>query len=378
MASKYLIARPVTYDLSTDSWSQLPAPHVAQRISLLRQRAREHVLPVHEVLAEHIPFRNIIVTARGRDAEACLFSAFLQLNMSTQSEVPQNILFHTARERQLQNGMIPVELPIDHAFYTEGPIFKGDIDLNRLEQVLQRGNTRLIYIEALSNAVGGRPCSLTNLLAAHALARRYSVPLYLDATRVVDNCLMIQTHEAAFSHLRLYEIMQMIFSCCDGITASLVKNFGVNRGGLLATHSDDIAAWARTSPSATTMLDEVPLLLAQSLDEWNYIEESIKARVQQVRYLAEGLMDLGLPVRVPVGAHCIILDLTQLPQDQQCTVPVYLRWLNEHLAIGAAAHWGGLQLAYQRPQWIRLAVPIGLTHSEIAELLDQVGVLMDR
>lgn len=369
-----LHAASVDFDLSTDSWNQLHLPAAEARIESLRARAESHPLDLAQALPQAFPFRHFITTPRGRDAEGLLFTALAQPD----SMVVQNILFHTAREHQQRQGMLPLELPVPNAFTTDVFPFKGNLDLVKLEQALNTRKVSVVFIEALSNGVGGHPISLANLRSVKALAQTYGVPVYLDATRAVENCLLIREREPEFAGHDLLEIMRTFFSCCDGMTLSLVKDFGVIQGGLLATNSDALFFRARDSALRSEVIlgEDEQALIAQAALDWEYVETQVQTRMRQVQALTRGLKSLGFPVRTPAGGHCVILDLA-IPEGaptQPFSIQSYLAWFYEHTGMRGAPHWSGLAPQYQCPLWLRLAVPVGLTEAHLHALLRRIAL----
>lgn len=358
-------------DLTTDSWSHLQLPYMQARHRELRGRAARHPLALEQALAALFPFQHFIVTPRGRDAEGLLFAALAQTGAPAGGCVPQNILFHTARDEQQRAGQQPVELPCPFAFTADERPFKGDVDITALERVLASRPVSVIFVEALSNGVGGHPISITNLRAVQALARHYRVPLYLDATRALENCVFIRARDAAYADHSLREILHTLLACCDGMTLSLVKDYGVIQGGLLATN--DSALYRCASAQAARQWDPTGVgapELAQALADWDYIEHAVHARMRQVRRIGAALNAAGFPVRAPVGGHCVILDL-DLPAVQT-SVPDYINRLRRQTGLHSAAHWSGWAPAYQRPAWIRLALPIGMPDEAVSEALSNV------
>lgn len=355
----------VDFDFSTDSWGQLNLPYMVARMNILRQRAQQHPLHIQDVLAQHFPFRHFIATPRGRDAEDLLFTVLAK----PQARVVQNILFHTARSYQLNNGMVPLEIPHEQAFADDAFPFKGNLDLDKLAQILNTETVSLVFIEALSNGVGGHPVSMQNLRATRALAHKHGVPIYLDATRAVENCVLIREHELEFASCDPADIMREFLSCCDGITISLVKDYGVTVGGLLATNSDELYRSAHENARLKTLIlgDDEQAALAQAIDDWDYVATQVQTRMRQTKMLGDGLQQAGFPVRLPVGGHAVILDLDLLDTvDKNITLamPTYLAWLYEHTGMRGAQHWGGAAQSYQRPSWIRLAVPLGFPNMD--------------
>lgn len=351
-----LAPQQVDFDFSTDSWGLLNLPYMITRMDALRLRAQGHALDRQEVMAQRFPFRHFIATPRGRDAEELLFSVLAE----PQSKVVQNILFHTARGHQLKSGLVPVEIPHAEALTNNTFPFKGNLDLDKLRQILNTETVGLIFIEALSNGVGGHPVSVENVRAVYALAQEYQVPVYIDATRAVENCALVREYEPEFTDWELADILREFLSYCDGITASLVKDYGLTYGGLLATNSDEVyaRAQARALKSEFLLTEDQQAPLTQALADWDYVETQVQARIRQTRRLHAVLHASGLPVRHPPGGHAVILDVSLL-NDTALDAAGMLAALYLHTGMRGTQHWGGLALEYQRPLWIRLAVPLG-------------------
>lgn len=358
-------------DLTTDSWSHLQLPYMRARHRELQRRAARHPVALEQALAALFPFRHFIVTPRGRDAEGLLFAALAQTGAPAGGCAVQNILFHTARDEQCRAGQQPVELPSPFAFTTDDYPFKGEVEVTALEEILASRPVSVIFVEALSNGVGGQPISINNLRAVQALARRYHVPLYLDATRALENCVFTRARDAACAGHSLREILHTLLACCDGMTLSLVKDYGVIQGGLLATNNPELyrhaAAQAGQQWEATGGCAPE---LAQALVDWDYIEHAVQVRMRQVQRIGAALNAAGFPVRAPVGGHCVILD-PDLPAVQP-SVPDYINRLHRQTGLHGAAHWSGWAPAYQRPAWIRLALPIGMPDEAVSEALSNV------
>jgi tyrosine phenol-lyase len=62
-------------------------------------------------------------------------------------------------------------------------------------------------------------------------------------------------------------------------------------------------------------MEALAIGISESMDD-----DHIRARVEQVRYLGQLLLDWGIPIVVPVGGHAIFLDAKafypHIPQDQ--------------------------------------------------------------
>lgn len=59
------------------------------------------------------------------------------------------------------------------------------------------------------------PCAT---LQTSAIAKRYGIPLFIDAARFAENCWFIQRWEAGYEGKPLRDIARELFSYADGCT----------------------------------------------------------------------------------------------------------------------------------------------------------------
>src|SRR5262245_34837463 len=104
--------------------------------------------------------------------------------------VPNNTHFDTTRANVEHRGGQALDLPIASGLDPESRHpFKGDMDLERLERVLDEnpGKVPLAMMTVTNNSGGGQPVSLKNIRAAAAICREHGVPFFLDACRLGGN-----------------------------------------------------------------------------------------------------------------------------------------------------------------------------------------------
>src|ERR671933_1826054 len=110
-----------------------------------------------DAVQELFPFRHVIPTHQGRAAEKILFTVLCGLG----DVVPNNTHFDTTRANVEAAGAIALDLPI-----AQGRVpasrhpFKGNVDLEALEDVLQRERVPLVVVTITNNSGGGQPVSL--------------------------------------------------------------------------------------------------------------------------------------------------------------------------------------------------------------------------
>jgi tyrosine phenol-lyase len=163
---------------------------------------------------------------------------------------------------------------------------------------------------------------MENIKATCALCHRHGIPVYLDATRAVENAYFIREREKAYGNTSLAEILREICDQTDGATMSAKKDALVNIGGFLAVNDDALAERARNMVVIYEGLHTYGGLAGRDMEAMAIgIEESVqldhmRARIGQVEYLGHKLIDAG----IPIGGHGIFLDaarfLPHIPREE--------------------------------------------------------------
>lgn len=259
-------------------------------------------------------FEYFLPTHQGRAAENVLFSALIKEG----DIVPGNTHFDTTKGHIEFRKAHAIDCTIDEAFDTtlDHP-FKGNIDLNKLEDVLKNNPKEkipLIIVTITCNSSGGQPVSMENIKAVKKLADKYGIKIFFDSARFAENAYLVKTREKEYANKSVREIAKEMFSYGDGMTMSSKKDAIVNMGGFIGfKHEDDFN-------NATTynilfegfinyggMSGRDMNALAQGLyegTEFDYLE----TRISQVAHLGKKLKDSGIPVQYPFGGHAIFVD----------------------------------------------------------------------
>ena len=173
---------------------------------------------------------------------------------------------------------------------------------------------------------GGQPVSMANLRAVRELADRHGLRIMLDATRAVENAYFIQQREPGYQSRPVAEILKEFCSYSDGCTMSGKKDALVNIGGWLAMNDDALFEEARNMVVVYEGLHTYGGLAGRDMEAMargiveSVQDDHIRARIGQVEYLGQKLIDWGIPVVHPIGGHAVFLDAKafypQLNQDQ--------------------------------------------------------------
>ena len=271
-------------------------------------------------------YAQLIPTHQGRGAEHLLS----RLLVKPGDVVPGNMYFTTTRAHQELAGGVFQDVIVDEAHDPRSPHpFKGNIDLEKLEQLIARvGASRIPYVcvAATVNMAGGQPISLANLRAVRELTRRHGIRIFLDATRAIENAYFIIEREPGQSGRSLADVLLEICSLSDGCTMSAKKDLLVNIGGFLAVNDAALADEARNLGVLFEGLHTYGGLAGRDMEAMAVgIEEALDpahmhARIGQVRYVAEHLERADIPIVRPTGGHAVFLDarafLPHLSQDQ--------------------------------------------------------------
>ncbi len=281
---------------------------------------------LEKVVQEIYGYKYLIPTHQGRGAENILSKILIKEG----DIIPGNMYFTTTRLHQELAGGTFEDIIIDEAHDPENEFpFKGNIDLNKLEALIQKhGASKIPYVSMATsvNMAGGQPISMQNLKDLRALTNKHGIRVIHDMTRVAENAYFIQQKEDGYRDKSIREIVKEINSYTDGATMSAKKDALVNIGGFLAVNDWDVFEEARNMVVVYEGLHTYGGLAGRDMEAMaigiveSVCDDHIKARVGQVIYLGEKMIEYGIPIVKPIGGHGIFVDakkfLPHISQDQ--------------------------------------------------------------
>ncbi|MCB2221168.1 MAG: tryptophanase [Bacteroidetes bacterium] len=331
-------------------------------------------LKMKAVIKELFGFNDFLPTHQGRAAENVLFS----LLVKNGDIVPGNSHFDTTKGHIEFRHAHAVDCTIDEAFHpTEFHPFKGNLDLNKLENVFKKypiEKIPFVVVTLTCNTSGGQPVSMQNLKEVYALAKKYGTRVIFDSARFAENAYFIKTREEGYQDKTIKEIVKEMYSYADGMTMSSKKDAIVNMGGFIGFRErkmyEEASVYNIMFEGFVTyggMSGRDMNALTQGLlegTEFDYLE----TRIKQVAYLGDQLKTYGVPMLEPFGGHAIFLNakefLPQIPKEeyiaQKLATEIYLEGGVRAVEIGtmlADRDPDTRENRYPELEMVRLAIP---------------------
>lgn len=328
-----------------------------------------------EALQKVLGFEYVIPTHQGRPAESFLFKVLIKKG----DIIPFNLPFDSTGAHVNDKGGTTVDCVVDIAYDPKvlAP-FKGNIDLNKLEAVINKEGIKkipFIMVTITNNTGGGQPVSMANLKAVKKIADKNHIPVFIDAARCAENAYFIQQREEGYQNKTVAEIVKEQFTYADGCTMSAKKDPLVNMGGFIGLNDEKL--FRKILPHVILNEGFVTYgglagrdleALAQGLYEM-VDDDYIAYRVRQVQYLGKQLDDIGVDIVKPIGgsgvyvdAHAFLphLPLSQFPAEA-LGVAIYLEAGVRGVGLGTLAFAkkgkNPGEVIYPKMELFRLAVP---------------------
>ncbi|MBI5545441.1 MAG: tryptophanase [Deltaproteobacteria bacterium] len=314
----------------------------------------EQVLPVHQ----------------GRAGERIVFEVVVREG----DLVPSNHAFDTTRANLERRGARVIDIPHPSSRDPLAPApFKGDIDLERLEEILRTSTSRipLVLITVTDNTGGGQPVQPSNVVAAARLCKQHGIPMWIDAARFAENAGLVLERDPESRGRSPREIARQIFDLADGALMSCKKDGMANIGGFVALRSRELYERLAEVTIATEGFVTYGGLAGRDLDAIaTGLEEALDPgylthRLGQVRHLHASLTALGIPCVTPPGGHAVFVDagalLPHIPADRfpghSLALELYREAGIRSCEIGTLMFCGGKDPKPPDSELLRLALP---------------------
>jgi tryptophanase len=325
------------------------------------------------VMDEIFGFKHFVPVHQGRAAENILTAVMLKPG----NKIPSNMHFDTTEGNIRARGGVPVNLVNKIAYDPKAHVdFKGDMDIDALRAWIEETGVENIpfgMMTITNNAGGGQPVSMANLKAVSKIYREHGIPFFIDACRYAENAYFIKLREKGYSDKSPLAIAQEIFALADGATMSAKKDGLVNMGGFLALNDDETFTKVKAELILREGFPTYGGLSGRDLDALAVgLKEALEVdylayRLGQSEYFAERLIQVGIPIIEPPGAHAIYVDAAallphltreQLP-GQALSVAMYLEGGIRGVELGTVA-FGQLndgKWDFPALELVRMAIP---------------------
>ncbi|MBC8632228.1 tryptophanase [[Eubacterium] tenue] len=256
---------------------------------------------------------------QGRAAEKVLIPLFAE----TGKYAISNMHFDTTRAHVELTGAKAVDCVVEEALDTvKYAPFKGNMDVARMEALIKEfgpENVGVIIMTVTNNTAGGQPVSMKNMRETYEVAKKYNIPVLIDAARYAENAYFIKTREVGYEDKTIKEIVREMFSYGDMMTMSSKKDAIVNMGGLIGIKDDEelydnikartisFEGFVSYGGLAGRDLEALTVGLYEGID-YDYL----RYRIGQMEYIANRLDEAGIAYQSPVGGHAIFIDAKKL------------------------------------------------------------------
>jgi len=304
----------VTIDLLTDSGTNAMSDRQWAAIMLGDEAyaGSRNFYRLEETVRRIYGYEHVIPTHQGRGAEHIVSRMLIRPG----DQVPGNMYFTTTRLHQELAGGEFVDVIVDAAHDPQSPYpFKGDVDVEKLEKVIERAeHVPYLSVAGTVNMAGGQPISIASLRTVREVADEHGILVILDATRAVENAWFVKEREPGYADRSVAEILREMCDLTDACTMSAKKDSLVNIGGWIGLRDPELAALARNlcvvyeglhtyGGLAGRDMEAIAVGIEESVDEHH-----IRTRILQVRELGERLLAAGVPIVEPIGGHAVFVD----------------------------------------------------------------------
>jgi len=282
---------------------------------------------------------------------------------------PGSVLPSNARTRI--DVLTPRDVDVPDVRDHQEEAFTGNVDLGRLEEVLQGGNVAVVGLQAFAD--GQHPFSLENLRAVRALADRFGKRLVLDGSRVIENAWYIQRNEPGMAALDVASLVKTIAKTAHVFQLDGAQDPKCPTGGLLATDNpedherfmNEVVVYEGLHTYGG-MAGRTMEVFARGLEEM-CIETEVQWVMQQTERFSERLLAAGVPVERGCDGAYILADVF-LPHHDRFQQDAFSAALYEMSGTRALAH--GL---VGRDNLVPVQIPrLAMTNRQLDQVADAV------
>ena len=393
-----LKSRDVYIDLLTDSGTNAMSDRQWAGLMMGDEAyaGSENFYHLEATVRKYYGYKYVVPTHQGRGAENLLS----RITIKPGDVVPGNMYFTTTRLHQELAGGTFYDVIIDEAHDPASlHPFKGDIDIAKLEALVKKfGAKKIPYICVATtvNMAGGQPISMKNLKEVRKFTSKHGIKIFLDMTRVAENAWFIKTREHGYADKSVAAIVKEICSLTDGATFSAKKDALVNIGGFFAVNDKKLYDEASNLCVVYEGLHTYGGLAGRDMEAMaigiveSLTDDHMKARIGQVIYLGEKLMDAGIPIVRPIGGHGIFLDAKAfLPHIKQDNFPAQTLAAEIYIDSGVRSMERGIVSAgrdkntgkhnYPKLELVRLTLPRRVyTQAHMDVIAESIECVHDR
>jgi tyrosine phenol-lyase len=393
-----LKSRDVYIDLLTDSGTNAMSDRQWAGLMMGDEAyaGSENFYHLEATVRKYYGYKYVVPTHQGRGAENLLS----RITIKPGDVVPGNMYFTTTRLHQELAGGTFYDVIIDEAHDPASlHPFKGDVDIAKLEALVKKfGAKKIPYICVATtvNMAGGQPISIKNLKEVRKFTSKHGIKIFLDMTRVAENAWFIKTREHGYADKSVAAIVKEICSLTDGATFSAKKDALVNIGGFFAVNDKKLYDEASNLCVVYEGLHTYGGLAGRDMEAMaigiveSLTDDHMKARIGQVIYLGEKLMNAGIPIVRPIGGHGIFLDAKAfLPHIKQDNFPAQTLAAEIYIDSGVRSMERGIVSAgrdkntgkhnYPKLELVRLTMPRRVyTQAHMDVIAESIECVHDR
>lgn len=219
--------------------------------------------------------------------------------------------------RDRMDVLTPREVEVVDVRDRSEPVFTGNVDLERLEEVLAGGSVPMIDVQAFAD--GQHPISLHNLRGVRELADKHGARLVLDGSRVIENAWYVQAHEGGHADRDIRSLVRQMVKTSHVLHLDGAQDPKANAGGILSTdnpsdheHFMNEVVVFEGLHTYGGMAGRTMEVLARGIEEMAD-EDEVHWVMHQTERFTQRLRDAGVPLERGCDGAYIRAD-TLLPQ----------------------------------------------------------------